>query len=110
MTGVCYFHSETGTEGGFWAFQDAQHIDPSSGKWSYDGLHILRNGDRLQIYSKESGMLVWSGVIDLKEYPVFTQYESRYGQWIHSDQTGVDRDQWAGYFLNGCPAELECLT
>jgi hypothetical protein len=24
LLGVCYFYSETGTEGGYWAFQDSQ--------------------------------------------------------------------------------------
>lgn len=106
MKGVLYFHSETGTEGGYWAFQDERFIDPSSGQWSYDGLHILRNGDRLHINSKEdSQMYVWNGTIDLIEHPVFTQ--EAHGLWIHSDQRDVNRNQWARWFLDGLPAELE---
>lgn len=104
MRGVLHFHSETGTEGGYWAFQDERHITPnltrfsckkcgaywdkghdpvgptaethpegescgwgepycapgahdfqlvSPEDWSYEGLHVLENGDKLTIFDKD---------------------------------------------------------
>lgn len=157
--GVCCFHSETGTEGGYWAFQDERFIDrfddnklcakcglyreflenwhnrrlkhPKSlieywdgiiekackpekhswqpafpnGKWSYEGLHILKDGDRLTVYSpKKLDEIVWSGDVSLKKFPVFSQ--DAFGLWIHADQVGVDRETWAKWFFEEYPAEL----
>lgn len=110
MKGVCFFHSETGTEGGFWAFQDEKFMEPPSpknpaGKWSYDGMYILQNGDQLAIFSKEvKGMVVWQGTIDLVEYDPFTQNTK--GLWIHTDQKDVPREEWTKFFLDENPAEL----
>jgi len=109
MRGVCTFHSETGTEGGYWAFQDEQFIEPPtkdmpSGRWSYDGLHLLEDGDQLTIYSKGSPRLVeWSGIIQLHQYPLFSEDAS--GMWIHADQVGVNRDWWAKFFFEDYAAE-----
>lgn len=105
MKGVLFFHSETGTEGGYWAFQDSDYISPDSGMWAYEGLHLLKNGDRLKIYSKHDTCVIWEGAIALIEYPPFTQEAN--GFWIHADQLGEDREDWAGFFFNQYPAELE---
>ena len=103
LNGLCVFHSETGTEGGFWAFQDERFIEPT--RYSYDGLHILVDGDKLTIYSKDSSKsVVWSGIISLIPYPAFT--EDVEGLWIHSDQRGVKRKEWAKFFCDEFPAEL----
>ncbi|MEK6809705.1 MAG: hypothetical protein AABY40_03450 [Nanoarchaeota archaeon] len=104
LEGVLFFHSETGTEGGYWAFQDSQFISSDNASWSYEGLHILRNGDRLTIYHPENNNEVWSGVIALKQYPLFT--EDARGLWIHADQTGIDRETWAEYFFKSYRARL----
>jgi len=104
LRGICHFHSETGTEGGYWAFQDSQFIN---GKyWSYGGLHILRDGDRLTIYSPDQpDQIVWSGIIALQRHPLFTEHVHG-GWWIHADQIGQDRETWAKYFFEEYPAEL----
>jgi hypothetical protein len=34
LRGVLHFHSETGTEGGYWAFQDGRHITPNVTRFS----------------------------------------------------------------------------
>lgn len=103
LKGVCHFYSETGTEGGLWAFQDSDYMSPQG--WSYEGLHILENGDRLTIFSPDNpARIVWSGVISLRPHPLFT--ESVFGCWIHADQEGVDRETWATYFFEEYPAEL----
>lgn len=156
LKGVCCFHSETGTEGGYWAFQDSQfitknvprtyckkcgkYLDPQTHKslkvinvlpltqevlaekkplecpegqhereigdsWSYEGLHILENGDNLVIYSPENpNKIVWQGIISLHQHLLFTEDAS--GLWIHADQEGVDREVWAAYFFKEYPAEL----
>ncbi len=165
--GVCTFHSETGTEGGHWAFQDERFITPntthfycsrcglpwdkekeseedvfkkgeeselkyrgsptlsggmrhycnrnahefkkiSEKNWSYEGLHPLKNGDHLKIFSKEDpSKIVWEGTIQLQEYEVFSEHV--FGMWIHSDQVGVERQAWAQWFFNEHPAELVTL-
>lgn len=103
LKGVCEFYSETGTEGGYWAFHDNAYITPRG--WSYDGLHILKDGDGLTIFSHDDPTkIVWQGIISLRKYPPFT--ESVFGLWIHADQDGVDRETWATYFLKEYPAEL----
>ena len=109
LKGVLHFWSETGTEGGHWAFQDKNFIEPPTEdwpheKWSYEGLHVLENGDQLTIFSKDHGGVVWSGVIRLKQHPLFT--ESARGMWIHTDQEGIDRNVWARWFMEGYPATL----
>jgi hypothetical protein len=156
LRGLCHFHSETGTEGGYWAFQDSQfitknvpreyckkcgkYLDPQEWEnlkvtrvlpltqevldgeepsecpegqhereigdsWSYEGLHVLENGDHLTIYSPEdSDEIVWQGTISLRQHPLFTENAS--GLWIHADQKGVDRETWATWFFKGYPAKL----
>ena len=73
-------------------------------RWSYEGLHILEEGDELTIYHPKSNQEVWSGTIDLKHYNVFTEHAS--GWWIHADQKGIERDTWAEYFFKEFPARL----
>ena len=110
LSGVLHFWSETGTEGGHWAFQNEKFIFPPTPnwpheKWSYAGLHVLENGDELIIYSKEvPNQIVWSGRIELIQHPLFT--ESAHGMWIHTDQKGIDREIWARWFIEGYPAKL----
>jgi hypothetical protein len=161
LEGVLFLHSETGTEGGYWAFQDSRYIqenvprgyckncgiyikeqsgplkvqrvtvldeemmreyertgkikeklDCANGEheeeigdsWSYEGLHILQDGDHLTIYHPGNNREVWSGVINLKQHDLFTEYAS--GMWIHADQIGIERDVWAEYFFKEYPAKL----
>lgn len=121
--GTCFFHSETGTEGGYWAVQDIKGVrDPASGggAWTYFGMVPLESGDELTIYTPESvmrrrggkagftmdwsGEVVWQGKIQLREYPPFQ--EDAFGYWIHSDQEGIDREVWARWFMEGYPCRL----
>ncbi len=110
LQGVCYFHSETGTEGGFWAFQDNAFIFPSElgshrGAWLREGLHLLKAGDRLTIYAKdEPTRVVWTGVIEFVWHPPFKQ--SVFNCWIHNDQVSIYRETWARWFFDEFPAEL----
>lgn len=105
LRGILFFYSETGTEGGYWAFQDSKYISEDRKRWLYNGLHILDDGDSLKILSPQNNSeIVWSGIIRLRKYPVFT--ESVFNFWIHADQEGIDREVWAEYFFKEYPAEL----
>lgn len=75
------------------------------GLWSYDGLHVLRNGYKLKVFDPTDGHVVWDGVINLREHELFT--ETAGGMWIHADQEGEDREAWARMFFEEFPAELE---
>lgn len=98
LRGTLHFFSETGTEGGYWAFQTKKSP-------AYDGLHVLENGDMLTIFSKEKPKkVIWSGIIALRTHKLFTRDAS--GHWIHADQEGIDRDIWARWFFDEHPAKL----
>lgn len=152
--GILYLHSETGTEGGYWALQDERFItentthfvckkchrywnkekDPdgpeviadishskrwcapgthefeltSKESWSREGLHFLKDGDHLTIYSKENpSEAVWEGTIQLRQFPLFTEHAL--GLWIHADQVGVARETWSKWFAKENPAQLVTL-
>ena len=99
LEGVCTFYTETGTEGGYWAFMDSKNL------YSNEGLLILENGDFLTIYDPNNkDKVVWSGEINLQQYNLFT--EAAYGYWIHADQIGIERETWTEYFLKEYPARL----
>lgn len=99
LHGTCVFFSETGTEGGYWAFQDSQHPD------SYDGLHILKKGDQLIIYDKDDPQRVaWKGTVSL--IPRTSLEENVFGWRIHSRPQNADLEEWARLFFHGYPAML----
>ncbi len=72
--------------------------------WSYEGIHILQNGDYLTIYHPDNKKEVWSGIINLKQHDLFTEHAS--GMWIHADQIEIERDVWAEYFFKEYRARL----
>lgn len=76
--------------------------------WSYDGLVLLNTGDELTIYDKiEPEQVAWQGLVNLISHD-----ELRVGPTLkhpfrlHHDQTGVDQNQWASWFLKGLPAKV----
>lgn len=86
---------------------DELHVE----RWSYEGLNILKTGDSLQIFAagtdpeKDPEIDVeWEGEVKLNDVPLFTEHAN--GMWIHADQEGVDRDQWAQWFFEDRPARL----
>lgn len=75
--------------------------------WSYEGLHVLGDGDYLTVYDKQIPMkIVWEGVIRLCPQPMFTELTGG-GMRILFDQEGVERSVWEKYFLEGHPAKLD---
>ena len=73
--------------------------------WSYEGLHILKNGDKLKIFDPVEKSIIWDGIIDLKQYNLFTEYTAN-GCFIRADQKNISREKWANYFFNKYPAQL----
>ena len=101
IKGRCHFYSETGTEGGWWAIMS----EVPSGRSPYEGLHVLADGDELQIFDPtDPTKVVWSGAIALTLHPLFTV--DVFGWWIHADQRGIDRIAWAEFFFKEYPAEV----
>jgi hypothetical protein len=118
IKGTLFLYSETGTEGGYWAIQDERFIQPPTedwphARWSYDGLHALNDGDYLKIFHPD-GTLLWEGEIKLKKHPVFTEAVDIHdesanvnlGLWIHADQIGMSRHDWAYPFMKEYKGEL----
>ena len=59
----------------------------------------------MTIYDKKNpSKVVWSGLINLKHLPLFS--EDAYGMWIHADQIGIARKKWAKWFIYEYPATL----
>ena len=124
--GRLQFHSETGTEGGYWAFQDEQFIHVKgqevswcsgppcpasigdSEHWSYDGLKILQNGDWVTIFNDDTKQEVaWEGVIDLtSQDPYASDSTDAYGMAVHSTPNNCDMRMWLWYFFQELPAKL----
>ncbi len=124
--GKLEFHSETGTEGGYWAIQtdDSLHgteelVDGKcpwtpgrcpveAGDWhqhaTYEGLLVLRNGDELFVFEEDGSTPKWKGAIELVQHPLFS--EDAFGFWIHADQAGTNREEWAEMFFKELPATL----
>lgn len=61
MRGVTFLHSETGTEGGWWAMQEDDFVT-EDGHWGYEGLQCLEEGDDFTVFAEE-GSVLWHGII-----------------------------------------------
>lgn len=127
IEGRTEFHSETGTEGGYWAViaNDSIHGPEAlvDGKcpWNsqglcpvetgqyhehgrYEGLHLLQDGDHLVVYRSDGETVMWEGDIELIQHPLFS--EDAHGFWIHADQAGEPRDVWSQLFFLELPCRL----
>ncbi len=74
-------------------------------QWSYKGLHVLKNGDKLKILHPLEKTIVWDSVIELKPYYPFNEHVD--GWWIHADQKGISREEWSKFFFDGFLAILQ---
>jgi hypothetical protein len=94
ITRKCY---ENGHEG--WEL-----LHPN-GTWSYEGLHVLENGDSIRVYDKnDPTKLIWEGIVELDKFTVFKDdYE---GWWIHNQPKNMKLEEWAKWFLEEWPATL----
>lgn len=85
-----------------------QQWDPMypDGTWSYEGLHVLKDGDKLTVLDpKDPEKELWTGEIKLIHHPLFS--EDAGGMWIHADQEGFPREEWAKMFFMEFPCRLE---
>ena len=82
---------------------DFQLISPEN--WSYDGLHRLKDGDWLIVYSKtEPKNVLWSGIIKL--IPSTPSTGTIFKMFTPPEQEGVERKTWARWFIKSHPATL----
>ena len=119
MKGVCFLHSETGTEGGWWAMQQDGFVT-DDGHWRYEGLECLKEGDDFTVYA-DDGSVLWHGVIhqDSKTGRIPRQVIRKGklvndrtwkqqvvgGMWVHWVQKGMDPEAWGELFVG----EKRCL-
>lgn len=103
---------ETGTEGVYFSLQDEKHID-DKGMYSYKGLHLLKNGDHLEILYGEDEKVLWSGKLGMissmeaMRDKYFRQYIKTVhkntqlsfgGRWVHNLPVNVDLGIWYHVF------------
>lgn len=127
IPGRLVFHSETGTEGGWYAWQDDANShggskgDPcpwgtpgcpvtdgrSDEHWLYEGLHLLHNGDELRVF--HDGAVRWEGTVKLVvRHDVYESDDAVvHGLWINQEpDVGMDREEWASMFIRGYRCEV----
>ena len=124
--GRLHFFSETGTEGGWYAWQDDAYIhrfgepcfsvgamaqtcpvaDGSSDEhWGYEGLRMLHDGDYLVVYDRDGAAELFRGdVVLTRREDVYESADATvFGLWVNQEPAavlGVDREQWASWFLH----------
>lgn len=119
MKGVCFLHSETGTEGGWWAMQEDGFVT-EDGDWRYEGMQCLEEGDDFTVFA-EDGNVLWHGIIrrDSKTGRIPRQIfrngkpvnsrnwkqQAVGGMWVHWVQRGMDPKAWGNLFIG----EKRCL-
>lgn len=131
INGRLMFHSETGTEGGWYCVQDnawshgrevetcpwgalsdcPAFLDHWPKGWtpqhsSYEGLITLKNGDQL-IISNDIGEVLWSGVVQLRSVNSYGPDGGTGGWRVHQKPENVDDAQWLGWFAKEHPVVLE---
>jgi len=112
MKGVCFLHSATGTEGGWWAMQEDGFVR-EDGYWRYEGLRLLEEGDDFTVFA-EDGSVLWHGIIHrdsrtgriprqvirdcegAADHPRKQQVAG--GMWVHWLQKGMDLEDWDDLF------------
>jgi hypothetical protein len=105
MKGVCFLHSETGTEGGWWAMQK-DGFTTEDGQWSYHGLEYLEEGDDFTVYAEDGSVLFHdtihrdskTGRISRPFNPTWKQQVVG-GMWVHWIQKGMDPEAWGELFI-----------
>jgi len=120
MKGVCFLHSETGTEGGWWAVQEDGFAD-NDGHWTYDGLRYLEARDDFTVYA-DDGRVIFHDIIrrDTRTGAIPHQVVRKgklvnhrswkqqivAGMWVHWIQRGYDPEAWGELFMG----EKRCLV
>ncbi len=107
IKGVCVWFCETGLDA-VWAFQDNNYITRDSmgqEQWSYEGLHVLEEGDYLTIYHPaDPDEIVWEGLISKTE-PLIDKPGSA-NALNHPQNIGISLEKWNRFFFRRYPAVL----
>lgn len=106
ITGKLEPFFETGTEGVIWSIYE-------NGKTGYDGLHPLKNGDKVTIFAGDNSVL-WDGIVSLeykrryKQYPLNPKYGQQevFGYWVHGFQENLEPTIWSKMFFDELNAQL----
>ncbi len=114
VRGVLEPFFETGTEGVIWSVYDTS-ITNDEGKWTYDGLYCLQDGDKLTVYEPDGTTVRWQGTVKLEykrnwqPYPGNPQYgqQAVLGYWVHGLQEDLPPEAWAQMFFDALPVLLE---
>jgi hypothetical protein len=113
IRGVCFLHSETGTDGGWWAVQEDGFVNEDGG-WRYEGMQYLEEGDDFTVFD-DDGSVIWHGVIlqDCKtgavphrvihKGKVVTDRSWKQqvvgGMWVHWVEQRMDPEDWGELFF-----------
>lgn len=106
-TGVTDSFFETGTEGVMWSVMD----DVNSG---YGSLHILNNGDRLEIMNKAGDKVEWKGTIRYNHKVGYKPYPKNptcgqqvaCGYYVDGIQCGFKPNAWGKLFFESRKCKL----
>lgn len=108
-TGFCLLYTDQGAPGRHLAFQDRSVKPKGSEEFSFEGLHLLKPGDKLRIFLPSGGRnplehedVAWEGKVSSEHE--LTSHD-RFKRWVSADPTGK-RAAWIEYFLKEYPAEL----
>lgn len=120
MKGVCFLHSETGTEGGWWAMQEDGYLT-DDGHWCYEGMQYLEEGDDFTVFA-DDGTVLWHGIIHqddetgavphrvIRNGKVVVNHSWKQqavgGMWVHWIQIGMDPEAWGELFVG----EERCIV
>jgi hypothetical protein len=107
IKGVCEWFCETGI-GPVWAFQENKYITKDSigrEQWSYEGLHILEEGDYLIIYHPvDPDEIMWEGTISATS--VLLNKLGFASALNHPKNLNIDVNKWERFFMRHYPAIL----
>lgn len=130
LHGRLLFHSETGTEGGYWAFQVDSYTHgaefdcglkycPVKMGWSpqhssYYGMVIVKTGDYLHVRDPDTNEIVFDGEVALgaRQDPYdFSSYAAGGAYATHfPPPANVNHREWDKWFLKQWPAILTTDT
>jgi hypothetical protein len=113
MKGVTFLHSETGTEGGWWAIQQ-DGFATEDGHWRYEGLEYLEEGDDFTVFA-DDGSVLWHGIIHQDDKTeaiphrvirkdkvvIDNSWKQQVvgGMWVHWIQKGMNPEAWGILFV-----------
>jgi hypothetical protein len=119
MKGVCFLHSETGTEGGYWAMQEDGFVT-EDGHWRYEGMQLLEEGDDFTVFA-DDGSVLWHGIIHrdsttgriprqvIRKGKLVNDRTWKQqvvgGMWVHWIQKGMEPEDWGELFCG----EKQCV-